>query len=276
MSWLFKKKTPNHPLIDLFKNITENRRVLEWFEKASQGYSSLPADVAIKVKEAMDISYTITSMTGCRDIDLIMAAKDRNFSSINDAMYKAEGTMERTQRSEGSALNHIVDWANKYDIPEYSLMDSMAYKERGVPRDIKKLKKLRYLFIEPGLDIEYIPKEIFALPLLQAIAIPGNKIKNIPLEIYMCPSLQRLDLEDNEIVRVEDGIDKLTNVHTIDLSGNKLLYITSDIASMPSLRKLNISSQHTEIDIMRSHNTPLSEENLNALYGLYNRIDMKY
>jgi Leucine-rich repeat (LRR) protein len=88
--------------------------------------------------------------------------------------------------------------------------------------------------------------------------------------------LQRLDLGYNEITRIDDGIHALRNVYSIDLSGNKLQHVTPDIAKMPSLQKLDIRNQRTQIDFMRAKDTPLSAQSLDALYQLHRRIDVKY
>lgn len=85
-----------------------------------------------------------------------------------------------------------------------------------------------------------------------------------------------MDLEDNHITRVEDGIHALRNVHAIDLSGNKLIHVTPDIARMPSLAKLDIRNQRTEIDMMLAADTPLSNASLTALASLVRRIEVKY
>lgn len=277
MVWPFSKKEPLHPLVDRFSKLTSDKRVLEWFENVSLGYPpSLPLDIGLQVKEAMDLSYTITSMVGLPSSTLIQAAKKSNFAAISDAVFKAEASLERRVKGASPEISRIIDWANKYDLPDLTSVDTMAYKETGVPRDLTRLQKLRYLFIDSNFGIEDIPEEVAHLPFLQAIGIPGNRIKSIPRKIYSCISLQRLDLEDNEITRLEDGIHNLANVHTIDLSGNKLSYITSDIAKMPSLRKLDISGQRVEIDIMRARDTPLPQASLSALYALDGRIDMKY
>lgn len=270
MVWPFKKKEPLHPLADRFRVLTEDKRVLEWFGKITHGYPPhLPADIGTKIKEAMDLSYTITSMIGGSTTALLEAAKLNNFSAISEALLETDRHLGRRAQEQLSEMQQIIKWAEKYDLPELRPVNTMAAKESGVPRDAKKLQGLRYLFLEPGLGIEEIPEEIANLPLLQVIAIPGNKIKNIPIAIYKCTSLQRLDLYDNEIERIENGIHYLENVHTVDLSGNCLSYVTPDIARMPSLRKLDVSEQRVDFGA-------ISQPSLSVLNSLSHKIDVTY
>lgn len=54
--WPFKKKTNSnlHPLLQQFKEIMQNPRCIEWFEKVANGLThSLPLDVASSVQEAI-------------------------------------------------------------------------------------------------------------------------------------------------------------------------------------------------------------------------------
>lgn len=279
--WPFKKKTPTqreiHPLISQFSSIVSNPRCLEWFERVATGQGNqLPIDVGFEVQEAINLSYTITSMSGASSLQLIACAKKNDFSSINDMMQKTGDRLNERAVDSSRTFSKIIEWANDHKIPDLQKWDATFYKQAGIPRDIKSLNNLRFILIMDDYGITEIPMEISKLPILQGLCITGNKISSIPPQIYQSPSLQRLDLEDNDIRRVDDGIHNLQNVYAIDLSGNKLEYITPDIAKMPSLKNLDIRNQRTPIDIMRAADTPLPEKSLDALYRLERRIEMKY
>lgn len=278
--WPFKKKSTHHelhPLISQFSSIVSNPRCLEWFEKVANGHGNqLPIDVGLEVQEAINLSYTITSMSGASSLQLVACAKKNDFSSINGLM-QAMGDRLNEKAVDGSrTFSRIIEWANDHKIPNLQKWDATFYKQAGIPRDIKGLSNLRFLLVMDDHGITEIPAEIAKLPLLQGLCITSNKITAIPTQIYQCVSLQRLDLEDNHITRVEDGIHALRNVHAIDLSGNKLIHVTPDIARMPSLAKLDIRNQRTEIDMMLAADTPLSNASLTALASLVRRIEVKY
>jgi Leucine-rich repeat (LRR) protein len=278
--WPFKKKSIHHelhPLISQFSSIVSNPRCLEWFERVANGHGNqLPIDVGLEVQEAINLSYTNTSMSGKSSLQLIACAKKNDFSSINILMQKTGNRLNEKAVDSSRVFSRIIEWANDHKIPNLQKWDATFYKQAGIPRDIKSLNNLRFILIMDDHGITEIPAEISKLPILQGLCITGNKISSIPEQIYQSPSLQRLDLEDNDIRRVEAGIHKLKNVYAIDLSGNKLEYITPDIAKMPSLTKIDIRNQRTPIDIMRAADTPLPEECLDALYRLESRIEMKY
>jgi hypothetical protein len=275
--WPFKNTTNSdlHPLLQSFSEIMTNPRCLEWFEMIDSGLTrNLPLDVAIDVQEAMNLSYSITSMAAIPSTVLIQAIKNDNLGAINKRMQRTSSSLDNAVDT--SLLTRIIEWANDHELPEFRPFDAFFYKERGVPRDIRQLRNLRYLLVTDDHGITEIPEEIAKLPMLQGLCLTNNKIRAIPAALYNCPSLQRLDLEDNDITRIEDGIHTLRNVYGIDLSGNKLEHVTPDIARMPSLKHLDIRRQRNPIDFMRAADTPLSEASLIALHRLADRIDLKY
>lgn len=278
--WPFgKKKTVGdlHPLIKQFRDIMEKPRCLEWFERASYGGNvGLPIDVGLDVQEAINLSYSITSLAGVPSTALIAAAKNDDYSEINEKLQRRGNQLDEHAFDSSRNFGRIIEWANDHGLPQLQRWDATFYKQAGVPRNIRELNNLRFLLVMDDHGVTEIPVELAKLPLLQGICITNNKITKIPTEIYQCPSLQRLDLEDNQIARVEDGIHALSNVYAIDLSGNRLNYVTPDIAKMQSLTKLDIRNQKTSIDIMRAADTPLSDASLSALYNLVDRIDVKY
>lgn len=278
--WPFTKKqthSETHPLIKQFQTLMEKPKNLEWFERVASGWNmGLPADVGLDVQEAMNLSYTITSMAGVRSTALIAAAKSGDFSAINEKLQIRSSSINERSVDSSRNFSRIIEWANDHNLPELQAWDATFYKQSGVPRDIRSLSNLRFLLVTEDHGVTEIPTEISKLPLLQGLCITNNRITSIPTEIYQCISLQRLDLEDNHIARVEDGINALKDVYAIDLSGNELVHVTPDIARMPSLTKLDISNQRTSIDMMRSVDTPLSDASLTALHNLTRRIDVRY
>ncbi|TDL84595.1 leucine-rich repeat domain-containing protein [Meridianimarinicoccus aquatilis] len=278
--WPFSKTKSNcetHPLIEQFSALMDNSKCLEWFENVAGGWNmGLPLDVAFDVQEAINLSYTITSMAGVSSTALVNAAKSGDYTAINKKMHRSSSALNERAADTSRNFSRIIEWANDHDLPQLQRWDATFYKQAGVPRNIRGLNNLRFLLVREDHGITEIPAEISKLPLLQGIAITSNKITSIPTEIYQCASLQRLDLEDNHITRVEDGIHGLAHTYAIDLSGNKLVHVTPDIARMPSLTKLDIRKQKTSIDMMRAIDTPLSDASLTALHTLVRSIDVKY
>ena len=273
--WPFKNKTNSnlHPLLRRFNEIMKNPRCLEWFETVDSGLTrNLPLDVASDVQEAMSLSYSITSMAAIPSTVLIRAIKKDDLKAINKRLQRISSALDNA--IDTSFLTRIIEWANDHKLPEFRPFDAVFYKERGVPRDIRQLRNLRYLLVTDDHGITEIPEEIAQLPLLQGLCLTSNKIRAIPTALYNCPSLQRLDLEDNDITRIEDGIHALRNVYGIDLSGNRLEYVTPDIARMPSLKQLYIRKQRNSIDSMLAADTPLPKASLNALHRLDERFDV--
>lgn len=277
--WPFTKKTysKTHPLTEQFRVLVEQPRNLEWFEKVVNGHNmGLPIDVGRKVQEAINLSYTITSIAGVRSTALVAAAKSGDFTAISMKLHARSRKLDERAVDSSRNFSRIIEWANDHSLPQLRSWDATFYKQAGIPRDIRSLSNLRFLLVMDDHGITEIPAEIGKLPLLQGLCITSNKITSIPTQLYQCVSLQRLDLEENHITRVEDGIHMLQNVHAIDLSGNNIKYITPDIARMSSLAKLDIRNQRTVADIMRAGDTPLSNASLTALNNLDRRIDVKY
>jgi|GEM_PF-5100034 len=278
--WPFSKMKSNseiHPLIEQFSALMENSKCLEWFENVAGGWNmGLPLDVAFDVQEAINLSYTITSMAGVSSTTLVDAAKSGDYTAINSKLHRSSSALNERAVDTSRNFSRIIEWANDHNLPQLQRFDATFYKQAGVPRNVRDLNNLRFLLVTEGHGITEIPAEIAKLPLLQGICITNNKITAIPTELYHCTSLQRLDLEDNQISRVEDGIHRLADVHAIDLSGNRLTHVTPDISRMRSLKKLDIRNQRTEIDMMRAIDTPLSDASLSALHNLVRTIDVKY
>lgn len=278
--WPFSKQKvspQDHPLVAEFRSKLDSPRAIEWFANMVYGGTGgLPADVGLQVNDAIKLCYTITSMTGIDAVELVGAVKSGNFSTINAKMQASSKALTGNVADNSRLYTRIIEWANDHDIPDMMPFNSMAYKQKGVPRNMRELGALRYLIITDDHGITEIPDEVGSLTLLQAICINDNKITTVPRSLYQATSLQRIDLENNLIETVEPGIHALTHVHAIDLCRNMLKDVTPDIARMPSLRKLDISDQKTSFDMMRDRNTPLSEAGLSALYRLADAIDVKY
>ncbi len=278
--WPFSKTKSNsetHPLIEQFSALMESSKCLEWFENVSSGWNmGLPLDVAFDVQEAINLSYTITSMAGVSSTALVDAAKNGDYTAINNKLQRSSSALNERAVDTSRNFSRIIEWANDHNLPQLQRFDATFYKQAGVPRNVRDLNNLRFLLVTEDHGITEIPVEIAKLPLLQGLCITSNKITTIPTELYQCVSLQRLDLENNDITRIDDGIDALTHVSAIDLSGNKLSHVTPDIARMASLCKLDIRNQRTPVDMMLSPDTPLSDASLQALCDLVLRIDVKY
>lgn len=89
--WPFSKKKSNteiHPLIEQFSALMKDSKCAEWFENVACGWNmGLPLDVAFKVQEAVNLSYTITSMAGVSSLALVDAAKSGDYAAINNKLH---------------------------------------------------------------------------------------------------------------------------------------------------------------------------------------------
>lgn len=208
-------------------------RCLEWFENVDSGLTrNLPLDVAIDVQEAINLSYYITSIAAIPSAVLIRAIKNHHLNAINKRMQETSSAVDSAI---DTSRARTIEWANDYKLPEFSPLDAFFYKERGVPRDIRQLRNLRYLLVTDDHGITEIPEEIAQLPLLLALCLTNNKVRAVPTSLYNCPLLQRLDLENNDITRIENGIHAVRNVYGIDVSGNRLEYVTPDPGALRSI-----------------------------------------
>ena len=93
----FKNTTNSdlHPLLQRFSEIMKNPRCLEWFEMIDSGLTrNLPLDVAIDVQEAMNLSYSITSMAAIPSTVLIQAIKNDNLGAINKRMQRISSSLD--------------------------------------------------------------------------------------------------------------------------------------------------------------------------------------
>jgi len=259
-----------------FAELLEKPRALQTFRMVDSGVSRLlPADVAFEVQEAINLSATITSAARVNSGTLIKAIENKKYENISEALYGADNVLTSSS-TKNPELSKIIEWADRYNLPDLAPYDAMVYKQSGVPRDPNKLIKLRFLLIPGNFGIEYIPDGFDKLPLLQAFCVDGNKIEKIPDSLFRCPSLQRIDLENNNIKRIEDSIEQLKSIHAIDVSGNMIEYLSPKISKLRTLEKFDMRGQRTQVDIMRARNTPMSDADLKAIYSLVERIDFHY
>ena len=95
--WPFSKMKSNseiHPLIEQFSALMENSKCLEWFENVAGGWNmGLPLDVAFDVQEAINLSYTITSMAGVSSTTLVDAAKSGDYTAINSKLHRSSSAL---------------------------------------------------------------------------------------------------------------------------------------------------------------------------------------
>ena len=93
-SWFHKAAEQGvhlHPLLQRFSEIMKNPRCLKWFEMIDSGLTrNLPLDVAGGVQEAMNLSYSITSMAAIPSTVLIQAIKNDNLGAINKRMRRID------------------------------------------------------------------------------------------------------------------------------------------------------------------------------------------
>ncbi|MDO9512937.1 MAG: hypothetical protein Q7J34_14375 [Bacteroidales bacterium] len=105
------------------------------------------------------------------------------------------------------------------------------------------LKGIRIVDIQEN-QLNFIPKGLSRLPLLQALYLGNNKIREIPDFINALQNLQILSLHHNNIRRLNDSIKQLNKLEIIDLSYNNGLdadEVFAKFSSMPGLKRIYLS-----------------------------------
>lgn len=135
--WPFSKTKSNseiHPLIKQFSALMENAKCLEWFENVAGGWNmGLPLDVAFEVQEAINLSYTITSMAGVSSSALVDAAKSGDYTAINNKLHRSSSALNERAVDTSRNFSRIIEWANDHNLPQLQRFDATFYKQAGVP-----------------------------------------------------------------------------------------------------------------------------------------------
>jgi Leucine-rich repeat (LRR) protein len=274
----FKKKTvPGEAEYLRFKELANDRNAISAFMAVDSGMSSgVPLNLHSVVQEMVNLSYSLTSMTGLHSSDLINCAQANDWKRIEVALEKFSKAIESYKGTVESELKAIAIWADNNKIPELQKFDSGAYPVTGMPRDPQELLNLRFINIQrAGLD--NLPPAIGVLPLIQAVCLSENRFKDMPLGLFNLKGLQRLDMDQNSIEIIPNEISNLLHVHTMDLDDNNINTISPRIQLCRSLKKLFLKNQKHQIKL-NMQDSPLTDEMHEALAHLeYSRhVNVKY
>jgi len=115
------------------------------------------------------------------------------------------------------------------------LMDDSEFE--AFPERIGALKHLRYLFSSSYAKIKRLPKSIFKLQNLQALAVTGEGLEELPKDVRYMISLRFLVLVSKQKRLPEGGIGCLECLQTLLIFCCENL---EDMQGLKSLRKLVI------------------------------------
>jgi len=260
--------------LDRFKELMSDHAIFEaTVNQSMHGMSGAPFHLANKVQEAVNLSYSLTSMTSLNDTQIFQAVYQKKWSSLEQLVKKFSETLDSYKNKNSESLKSIIRWADRNNVPQLKPFDSKAYRQTGLPRNEDEMISLRFIHISDA-NLHDIPKEFSILPMVMAVCLSNNKISAIPSEICAMPSVYRLDLEGNFIEEIPEQISQMKQLQMIDLDGNNLMRIPSSLRSMKSLSSLSMRNQRHGKDLLSS-STPLSDDEVAVLSGFYGRDNFK-
>jgi hypothetical protein len=271
-SFLTKRNFHGNKELDRFKQLMSKRAVFEaTVMQSTTGRSGI--QWAVEVQEAVNLCYSLTSMTSLNDVQLLDAVRRGKWSELERLLSKYGDAIDAFKMRKHDELKSLIKWADRNNVPERQSFDAMVYKETGLPRTEDELASLRFVHI-PGANLHEIPKELAVLPMVMAVCLSENKIRTIPPEIFNMPSVYRLDLEDNDIEEIPGQISQMSQLQSLDLDRNNLKSIPKSLRSMSSLKKFFVRGQKHGAGLL-SPSTPLSDEEVEVLDFLSFRDDFE-
>jgi Leucine-rich repeat (LRR) protein len=130
-------------------------------------------------------------------------------------------------------------------------MDGSEFE--AFPERIGALKHLRYLYFGDNTKIKRLPKSIFKLQNLQALAVAGEGLEELPKDVRHMISLRFLLLCTQQKRLPEGGIGYLECLQTLFIGKcENLENLCEDMQGLKSLRKLVIVSCGSLISLPRS------------------------
>ena len=266
-------RNPSDPDLKKFRKLIENKEILNWIERVNLGDRRLPIDIATDAQECIYLSQRITSKADINFKILLASARSNDWKLIEERLSIHSKLLERYKESVSDKLDSIIEWADKFKLPNLKNFDSMRYKETGIPRDKHKLLNLNYIHL-PDVQLTYIPPEISVLPHIQAICLSDNKIDQLPSTIYKMKNVFALDLENNAIKSIPDEIIEMTSLTSIDLDGNDVCKLSSNLLKMPKLNKIYLRHQQHGFHLHYT-DSPLSELDQKTLAILANNQNIE-
>lgn len=228
--------------LDRFKELTRDPRVLDALYKFDLGITRLPLDISFQVQECIQLSNILTGKCQIMSTALFDAAKSGQWQSVHDRLSTFQKYQDSHQSQNDSHLDKIIEWANKYALPELSPFNTPFYKTTGIPRNKKDLMSLRFIHAT-NAGIDEIPEEIAYLPNIQGICLSGNRIREIPEKICEMSTVVMLDLDDNLIKYIPENIGNMISLNQIDLDENDISNIPKSILRLERLSALRLSKQ---------------------------------
>lgn len=125
----------------------------------------------------------------------------------------------------------------------------------------EKLDKLKFLDLSFN-QLEQIPEQICALPILHTFNLGNNQIASLP-DFSQLKQLGKLFLDHNELTSLPEGIYTLPNLQVLHAQGNEIESIGNDISQLIALKILDMSENRiTELPVEFSECLKLKEMNL--------------
>jgi len=208
------------------------------------------------IKKVNDIIYKLTKLTGKTSEEILQ-------NPTNLTRKKEEYISTKNEEF----LNKLIEWANKYNLPELrqeehiitsgfatgfprdkkilmelEILNLPNCKIKHLPKEILGLKNLKRLWLEDN-NLTYLPDEICNLTLLEEVYIPNNNIKKLPENIGNLQNLVELYFKDNDIEILPESIGNLRNLTEINFKQNKIKCLPVSLILLNKLQKIDFRGQ---------------------------------
>lgn len=129
-----------------------------------------------------------------------------------------------------------------------------------MPKNMEKLKELRYLYLNNNLLTD-IPKGLWNNGSLSYVDLSYNQIKTIP-ECTDCPNLDILSMEYNILTSLPTSLWNMKSLTYLDLTHNQLKELPAEVGNLTNLEGLDLDNNLIEGEI------PTEISNLKKLRSL--------
>lgn len=182
------------------------------------------------------------------------------------------------------ALQNIIDWAKRNNIPEERLprniIDLSKIKElnlsnlklRDFPNDLGKLEQLTHLHLGKNFVIHY-PESLKNLKNLYFLDISKGNLEKVPNFISSLEHLQYLNLSENKIFNIDFSYFK--KIKFLNLAQNQIIDFRLKEEDIPILEDLNLSLNPIKnLNFSKKHQESMKKLNLSGC-GLGNNYFSK-
>ncbi|WP_166157905.1 leucine-rich repeat domain-containing protein [Neochlamydia sp. AcF84] len=105
---------------------------------------------------------------------------------------------------------------------------------------------ITFLWLD-GLDLTFLPPELWQLSELQTLGLSSNQLATIPAEIGQLSELRWLELNGNQLTTIPAEIGQLSELQILYLRNNQLTSIPAEIGQLSQLHELTLSSNQLTV-----------------------------